>query len=127
MTRMLPLFLGLMLAVAGCGLSSPDAADGDCKEGFERDDEDRCVASDGIGDPADGELEDLDDDAPPDNECTDSDDCTLDMCPPNSAQCVCLPVDSICVPGCDTDSDCPEIDGEPLLCDDDGICGPEEI
>ena len=52
---------------------------------------------------------------------------TLEMCPPESVQCVCLPVDGICVPGCDTDADCPDIDGEPLLCDDDGICGPEEI
>ena len=116
-----------VVLVSGCGLTTPDQSDGDCQEGFERDDEGRCSASNGDEGSADGSMEDLDDDAPPDNECSDSDDCTLEDCPPESVLCVCLPGESICVPGCETDNDCPEIDGDPLLCNDDGICGPEEI
>ena len=120
MTRTASVILCFLLAT-GCGLTAPDGSDGDCAEGFERDDEGRCTASGGGGaDDEDFNDEELDDDAPPDNECVDSDDCTLEMCPPESVQCVCLPVDDICVPGCDTDADCPDIDGEPLLCDDDG-------
>lgn len=127
MTRTASVILCFLLAT-GCGLTAPDGSDGDCAEGFERDDDGRCTASgEGGTDDEDFNDEELDDDAPPDNECVDSDDCTLEMCPPESVQCVCLPVDGICVPGCDTDADCPDIDGEPLLCDDDGICGPEEI
>ena len=118
------LFVSLAL---GCGLTTPDQSDGDCQEGFERDDEGRCSASSGGGTSDEGSMEDLDDDAPPDNECGDSEDCTLEMCPPDSVLCVCLPEEGICVPGCETDDDCPSIDGDPLLCDDDGICGPEEI
>ena len=118
------LFVSLAL---GCGLTTPAQSDGACQEGFARDDEGRCSASSGGGTAGNGSMEDLDDDAPPDNECGDSEDCTLEMCPPDSVLCVCLPEEGICVPGCETDDDCPSIDGDPLLCDDDGICGPEEI
>ena len=126
MPRVLYTLLFVLLA-SGCGLTTPDQSDGDCQDGFERDDEGRCSASSGGGSPDDGSMEELDDAAPPDNDCTASEDCTLEMCPPESVLCGCLPGDGICVPGCETDSDCPEIDGDPLLCDDDGICGPEEI
>ena len=124
MSRALSAFLCLML-IGGCGLSSLDETDGECQEGFERDDEGRCSAASGSVDPE--SMEELDDGAPADSECSDSEECTLEMCPPESVSCVCLPGDNICVPGCESDDDCPSIDGEPLLCDDDGICGPEEI
>ncbi len=117
----------------GCGLSTTDATDGDCQEGFERNEEGNCssASSDDL-DPDDRVDGDVDadgapDEGPTDNDCEDNEECTLDKCPPESVRCVCLAEEGICVPGCQTDDDCPEIDDDVLVCDEEGICGPEII
>ena len=77
-----------------------------------------------IGGDFDGPPDDGPSDGGPMLDCSSDSDCSISDCPPGSVECVCADfgMGGLCVPGCDTSSDCPsELPTcEPAF----GVCGP---
>jgi len=128
----------LLLLLTACSTGLEPAGDAECGGGYTRDDAGDCISTselDGDADvDADGDADaDVDADVDADagsgigNACETPDDCTLDKCPETSIGCTCLDDIGLCVPTCTTDQDCPEVGGEALFCDPDGICAPEGV
>ena len=141
----------ILACLIGCG-SGLQSTSAECKDGYERGDDGSCYATDGAesdddGSPTGGDAGDVDegppdddgpsddgpgdegpgDDAPPDDDdfddsCDSPEDCTSEKCPEGSMGCTCFTEAGICVPTCNTDADCPDLEDVDFECTDDGIC-----
>lgn len=122
----------LLLLLTACSTGLEPAGDAECGDGYARDDAGDCISTSELNGDGDGDADvdvdaDADADGAVDNACETPDDCTLDKCPETSIGCTCLDDIGLCVPTCNTDQDCPEVGGEALICDPDGICAPEGL
>jgi len=103
------LFL-LMTVLVSCstGLKASSDDESGCMDGWERDQQYRCVpVSSG-------------------SECETETDCTVDKCPPESLDCTCIETEGVCVPTCFSSDDCPEVGETDLECNSEGLCIPIE-
>ena len=103
----------MILISCAPGLKASSDDEGGCMDGWERDQNYRCVpASD--GEPSPG------------SECETSTDCTEDKCLDGSMACTCMESSGVCVPTCFEDADCPQVDETDLECNPEGLCVPIE-
>jgi hypothetical protein len=103
----------------------------DCSDGYERGEDGGCYESSGSdtdddGSPTGGNAGDVDEGPPDeggdegvgdegqsdDDTCESEDDCPISVCPEGSMGCTCQMEIGICLPTCNEDEDCPQLDGE---------------
>ena len=113
------MLLVFVASVTACATGLQSNTVGDCADGYDRDDAGDCISVNGAGDGGD-----LDADLGPNDGCETDDDCPAEDCPDGAMGCKCLEAEGVCVPTCDTASDCPEFDDLSFICDTDGICTP---